>query len=58
VVHDLVPVLASYDLKHGEHSDDKGVKVGSRRALFEVPRASEELHAEQGENENEQKEKK
>ncbi len=58
LVHHLVPVLAGENLKDGQQGNGKGVEVGRRRLVLEVEGAAEELHAEQGKDEDEEKEQK
>lgn len=57
LVHDLVPVLAGEDLEDGEQRDRECVEVGRWGAFGKVKLAAKQLHAQQGKDQNEQKEK-
>lgn len=48
---------SSFHLEHCQHSDGEGVEVGGRCAVREVERPSEQLHPEEGEDQDEQEEK-
>ena len=52
----LENMLWIFYLKDGEQSIDNGIKVRGRSSFGEVELTSEELHSEQGEDEDEQKE--
>ena len=58
LVHDFVPVFAGEHLEHGQKGDGEGVEIRGWRAVGEVEGSAKELHAQQGENEDEEEQEK
>ena len=56
LIHDLVPVLARQYLEYRQQGDGEGVEIGRWRSIGKVKGASEQLHAQEGKDENEQEE--
>jgi hypothetical protein len=55
-IHDLVPILAGENLKDGQQCDRECVEVCRWCAIGKVKLSTEQLHAEQCKDENEQEE--
>lgn len=56
-VHNFIPILSSQDLKDCQQSYWERVEVRWRRSVWKVELTAEQLHAQQGKDQNEQEEK-
>lgn len=54
VVHHLVPILAGEDLEYGEQCDRERIEVRRGRTGIEIKLSAEQLHAQQGKDQDEQ----